>query len=138
MGLPKTPEARLYYRAARQRFDDAQLLLNAGRTTGAVYLAGYTVECFLKAMILVGVAAGLRRQLLDEFRGRRAHNIEWLGTLYRRHVDTAIPQDVARHLSRIALWSTDLRYATGVLNKHKADEFMKSVIAITTWGEGRM
>lgn len=35
MGLPKVPEARLYYRAAKQRFDDAQLLLEAGRTTGA-------------------------------------------------------------------------------------------------------
>ena len=50
MGLPKPIEARLYYRAAKQRFDDAQLLLGAGRTTAAIYLAGYTVECFLKAL----------------------------------------------------------------------------------------
>jgi hypothetical protein len=46
MALPKPVEARRYYRAAVQRFDDAQLLLEQSRTTGAVYLAGYTVECF--------------------------------------------------------------------------------------------
>jgi len=138
MGLPKAAEARLYYRAAKQRFADAQLLLNADRTTGAVYLAGYTVECFLKALLLASVAPRLRRKLLDEFRGSRAHNMEWLGTLYRQHGDTAIPLDVSRHLSRLAPWSTDLRYATGMLGRREADQFLKSVIAITNWAEGRM
>src|SRR5439155_8365250 len=85
MALPRPTEARLYYRAAKQRYDDAELLLEAGRTTGAVYLAGYTVECFLKALVLAGVAPGLRKRLLREFRGSRAHEIEWLGALYRRH-----------------------------------------------------
>ena len=32
------------------------MLLDGGRITGAVYLAGYTVECFLKALILAGAA----------------------------------------------------------------------------------
>ena len=138
MGLPQSTEARLYYRAAKQRFDDSQLLLAAGRTTGAIYLAGYTVECFLKAMILANVARVLRRHLLEEFRSNRGHNIEWLGALYRRHVGAAVPRDVARHLSRVASWSTDLRYATGTVRSRDADEFMESVIAIATWADGRM
>src|SRR5438132_7003333 len=100
MALPRPVEARLYYRAAKQRFDDSQHLLRAERTTGAVYLAGYTVECFLKALVLASVARGLRQELLGEFRGSRAHNIEWLGALYRRHVGAAIPRDITRHLSR--------------------------------------
>src|SRR5438552_13990194 len=107
MGLPRPLEARLYYRAGKQRFDDSQLLLREERTTGAVYLAGYTVECFLKALILASVSAGLRCQLHREFKGSRAHNIEWLGALYRRHVSSAIPRDITRHLSRVASWSTD-------------------------------
>jgi len=138
MALPRPVEARLYYRAAKQRFDDSQLLLEAGRTTGAVYLAGYTVECFLKALVLAGVAAGPRQQLLREFRGSRAHDIEWLGALYRRHAGAAIPRDITRHLSRVASWSTDLRYATGSLRSRDADEFMDSVIALITWADGRM
>ena len=52
MALPKTIEARLFYQAAIQRFDDAQFLLDkGGRTTAAVYLAGYSEEsvAFLQA-----------------------------------------------------------------------------------------
>jgi len=138
MALPHVPEARHYYRAAKQRFDDAQLLLRHQRTTGAVYLAGYTVECFLKALILASAASRLRKQLLVEFRGGRAHSIEWLGAVYRQHRGTVIPRDITRHLSRVASWSTDLRYATGSAKQRDADEFMESVIAVTTWADGRM
>jgi HEPN domain-containing protein len=138
MGLPRPAEARLYYRAAKHRYEDAELLLEAGRTTGAVYLAGYTVECFLKALLLASVAPGLQKQLLGTFRGSRAHDIEWLGALYREHVETGVPTDVTRHLSRVASWSPDLRYAARALKRREADEFMESVVAIVTWADERM
>src|SRR5258708_30010256 len=138
MGLPQSPEARLYYRAGKQRFDDAQLLLREERTTGAVYLAGYTVECLLKALVIASIAPRQRRKILGAFRGSRAHNIEWLGALYRRYVSSAIPRDITRHLSRVASWSTDLRYATGVVKSREADEFMASGIAVAAWADGRM
>src|SRR5260370_37658459 len=112
MALPKTKEARLFYRAAKQRYDDALLLLEGNRKTGAVYLAGYTVECFLKALLLESVSPAVRKELLGEFRGSRAHNFEWLGGMYCRHVSSAIPHDVNRHLSRVAGWATDIRYMT--------------------------
>lgn len=138
MGLPGPTESRLYYRAAKQRFDDAQLLLAAGRTTGAMYLAGYTVECFLKALILASVSARRRKEIMSEFRGRRAHDIEWLGAFYRRHVGAAIPRGVTRHLQQVASWSTDLRYMTGAFKSRDVDDFMASVLAIATWADGRM
>lgn len=138
MGLPRVAEARLYYRAAKHRLVDAQLLLDADRTTGAMYLAGYAVECFLKSLLLASVAPDLRRTLLDEFPGRRGHDLELLGSLYRRHVVMDIPTDVTRHLSRVAMWSTDLRYATGVLKAREAKRFMNSVTAITDWIDGRL
>src|SRR5262249_37936875 len=74
MGLLRAAEAGVYYRAAWHRFDDANLLLEAGRTTGAVYLAGYTVECMLKALVLASAAPRLRAALRKEFHGQRAHN----------------------------------------------------------------
>jgi HEPN domain-containing protein len=138
MGLPQPVEARLYYRAGKQRFEDSQFLLREGRTTGAVYLAGYTVECLLKALVLASVSHGLRRQVLSEFRGSRAHNIEWLGALYREHVGMAVPREISRHLSRVAAWTTDLRYATGLVKRREADEFMVSVVAVSNWVDGRM
>src|SRR5436309_2919768 len=138
MALPRPPEARLYYRAARQRFEDAQLLLGAGRTTGAVYMAGYTVECVMKALVLAGVAVSLRRQIHGEFRGNRGHSIAWLGDLFRRHTGGSIPRDVTRHLARVDAWTTDLRYETGVLGRREANEFMRAVTAISAWADGRM
>lgn len=138
MGLPRPAEARIYYRAGKQRFDDAQLLLREERTTGAVYLAGYTVECLLKALLLASVATSLRLRLLGDFRGSRAHSIEWLGALYRRHVGTTVPRDITRHLARVASWTTDLRYTTGSVKMAEANEFMDSVVAFATWADARM
>ena len=46
-------EVRRFHRAAARRFEEAQFLLTRGNyTTAAVYLAGYAVECMLKALIL--------------------------------------------------------------------------------------
>jgi hypothetical protein len=42
---------------AQDRLDDAAALLAAGRWSGAYYLAGYAVECGLKACILAHVEA---------------------------------------------------------------------------------
>lgn len=138
MGLPQPAEARLFYRAAKQRYDEAELLLGAGRTTGAVYLAGYTVECMLKALLLASASRRGRRQMLAEFRGNRAHSIEWLGMQYRRLVGTALPHGVTRKIARLAFWSTDLRYSAVAVKKQSAQEFMESVLVVAEWADGRM
>lgn len=138
MAFPKSVEARNYYRASKQRSDDALLLLEAGLTTGAVFLAGYTIECMLKALVLANVAAKVRTLLLRDFRGNRGHNIEWLRALYRRHVGHSVPLDITRHLSRVASWTTDLRYETGLLSRRDADEFFSSVAIVTNWADGRI
>lgn len=59
MGVPKSKHARLFYRCALHRRDEAKILRKADpRTTGAVYLAGYSVECILKALILAAAPQG--------------------------------------------------------------------------------
>lgn len=138
MGLPQGIEARRFYRAAKQRFAEAEVLLKAGMEIGAVYLAGYTVECFLKALLLDATPSGLRRRLLGNFRGRRAHDIGWLRNLYRRSIGGTIPRDVALHLTRVATWDTDLRYETVLREQGDATEFVQSVSAFTKWADGRM
>jgi hypothetical protein len=92
----------------------------------------------LKALVIANVAPRLRQEILAEFRGSRAHNIEWLGALYRRHVGIVMPREITRHLSRVASWSTDLRYATGIVKRSEAEEFIDSVVAIFAWADGRM
>ena len=66
MTTPSAPDARLFFRFALQRHDDAQVLLRYDHTTGAVYLAGYGVECILKALILSGVPRKERDGQVEE------------------------------------------------------------------------
>lgn len=44
-----------FQRLADERLSEANLLLAAGKWAGAYYLAGYAVECALKACILVRI-----------------------------------------------------------------------------------
>jgi len=53
MPVPTTIEARRYYRVALQRLEDGQLIFaKLERYPAATYLAGYSIECILKALIL--------------------------------------------------------------------------------------
>ena len=62
--MPSDPDARLFYRAADRRLTEAEVLRKAAQTTGAVYLAGYGVECKLKAVILGSLATEARTAML--------------------------------------------------------------------------
>ena len=46
-----TFDRRIQLGASRRRREDAEALHNANRWTGAIYLAGYAIECSLKALI---------------------------------------------------------------------------------------
>lgn len=92
----------------------------------------------LKALLLASVSPRQQRRLRDELRGSRGHNLEWLGGLYRQLVPAAVPVDVVKHWSRLASWSTDLRYTSGLVKRGEADEFMSSVVAVVAWADGRM
>src|SRR5438034_748077 len=80
MAVPVFPNAKLFYRCAFQRFDEAKILLRvagstAGKTTaGPVYLAGYATECILKALIFASTPINRHEEILRSFRGNRGHD----------------------------------------------------------------
>ena len=111
MPIPTSINARLFYRAAKERLEDAELLLSLNRTTGAVYLAGYSVECIIKSLILSAVPPSREGAILAQFRGRQAHDYDWLTRLYHQHGRAAIPRQVARDFASIRNWSTAMRYS---------------------------
>jgi HEPN domain-containing protein len=74
MAVPKDIDARRYYRVAYQRYDDGKLLERASRPQAAIYLAGYAVECILKALLIRSTPARGRATLLATFHGAIAHN----------------------------------------------------------------
>lgn len=46
-----TYNRRIQLGASRRRREDAEILYQSGRWSGAIYLAGYAIECSLKSLI---------------------------------------------------------------------------------------
>ena len=78
MSARKSKHVRRFLQAATARRQDAQFLLTAARSLGAVYLGGYAVECALKALILSLRPEHEQRREIDSFRGGKAHEFQWL------------------------------------------------------------
>ena len=137
MALPKSSEARIFYRSAKQRLEDALILDQHSRGTGAVYLAGYGVECILKALILDSLTARGRAQMLKDFRGQRAHNFDWLRMEYVRGGGPPFPRQVNESFLLVTDWSTDIRYMSGVRDPDDVSTFSAATEAIIAWANGR-
>lgn len=138
MALPSVLEARRFYQSAIQRFEDARFLLEAERTTGAMYLAGYSVECMLKALILSTIPRGGRAGVLASFRGAAAHDFNWLKAKYLKCGGPPFPSDVSKSFSLVETWTTDLRYNAGTIRRAEAESFLRAAEAIMTWADGRL
>lgn len=138
MPLPTSRNARLFYRAAKERLEDAELLFSLKRTTAAVYLAGYSVECMIKALILSAVPDSREAQILAMFRGRLAHDFRWLIGLYQRYTGVGIPQHLTDDFEEVTDWSTDMRYSPATIHTNQAKDFLDSTTQIMKWADGRL
>jgi HEPN domain-containing protein len=138
MAIPASIEARLFYRCAFERYEDAQVLLRAEHTTGAVYLAGYGVECILKALILSALAPAAQSQMLKFFRGTKAHDFEWLRTQYLEGGGPRFPREIVEAFTLVNPWSTDMRYLPGKQKVEEAEGFLDAAGNIIRWANGRI
>ena len=140
MAIPGSSDARLYYRGcAFQRYEEAMVLFKADYTTGAVYLAGYGIECILKSLVLMAVPAATRPDMLKSFRGSKAHEYEWLRSIYLVHGGARGFH--VRSTSTLLLvndWSTDLRYTPRAVRTDEAEAFLVAAVAIIRWADGRL
>lgn len=140
MATPKATEARRYYRVANQRLEDAELLLEKlGRAPAAVYLAGYAVECILKALILANTPVARHREVLgQEFRGTRGHNLAWLRERSRQAGAASFPAEISGDLTFVSTWSVDLRYTPGAGDFEDAEAFVAAVGRIVQFIDTRL
>jgi HEPN domain-containing protein len=138
MGKPSSADARLFYRCAIRRFEEAQVLFKAEYTTGAVYLAGYGVECILKVLLLTVVPAKQRGAVLQSFRGAKAHEYDWLRSQYLEKGGARFPREINKHFTLVNDWSTDLRYLPRQVGMADAESFLKATEAILQWAQERI
>jgi HEPN domain-containing protein len=115
-------------RLAQERIDDAKVLLAARRWSGAYYVAGYAVECALKACI-----AKLMKS--EEFPDRTfaekcwTHNLTQLVGLAGLKADLEAAMgadpDLAEHWDTVKEWTESSRYARTA--KADAEEIYQAI-----------
>jgi len=103
-----------FQKLAEMRLDDAKTLLDQGKWAAAYYLAGYAVECGLKACII----AELRKS--DEFREKKfsekcwSHDLEALvklaGLESVHEADVRLDRDFEDYWGYVKDWTEESRY----------------------------
>jgi HEPN domain-containing protein len=134
MPQSKSQEIRRFLRVAIQRFDDASFLSEQGqRHTAAVYLAGYTIECSLKVLLLSCIPERQCQGVMESFRGKEGHSFEALKAKYTRKSGKVFPPAISKALSFVGHWTTDLRYEPGDISPDEAEKFLRSAEVILGW-----
>jgi len=129
--------SRDFQLAAGQRYTTAEFLLKNGYNRDASYLAGYTVECSLKALILeVTPEPDRMATFLKISSGSQMHKPEVLGG-FLKDLGHPIPLGLVKRLRRFG-WTTDLRYGTGRTNTGETRAFLKTAKAVYDWVEGQL
>lgn len=138
MSTPRAPIPRRLYRVAYQRLEEAEVLFDAGFCIGSVYLAGYSVECMLKALILNSMPEKEHETVEAEFRGQRAHQYEWLRHRYAQTNAPGLPVGISQSLAFVSTWETSLRYQPGLGEPEDAARFLREVKGILEWADNRI
>ena len=134
---PNPTSPRAFQKAALQRLTTAEFLLDHKYNLDAMYLAGYTIECSLKALILELTPPPeypAKLKLISS--GKRMHDPEVLAGLLK-DLGNPIPLPFVKRFRRFQ-WSTSLRYQTGRTNSSQTGGFLKLAKEIHNWVEGQL
>ena len=98
---------------ARERLAEATLLLESGLPSGAYYLAGYVIECELKAFIAAGFRAN---EIPDKSRVNSIHTHNLRDLLNLADLKSPLEDDMSENSglreswATISKWSEHARY----------------------------
>ena len=119
----------------------AKTLLGVSEDLGldVIYLAGYIVECSLKALIRKSTPTRKRKEAPEEISsGSTCHNFGFLTEVLRMK-RVAIPPNIRASLeSTKREWNTRLRYHGALVPYNEASEFLENALRIFRWVGGRM
>ena len=118
----------VYEETSRRMLRDALFLLRHRRWHSAVYLAGYTVECRLKAAVCQFLN---QKTLPSEF---QTHNL-WaliVGAGLEQNMESD-PQ-IGTYFDYIeSLWDVEIRYAGKTYGRNEAEKFLDAVGRFVRW-----
>lgn len=88
-------------------------------------------------MILASERPTRQEEALASFRGSRAHDYNWLKAELRKR-NVVLSRDIADCLSRVNLWSTELRYDPVVISSRTAHRFLVDAEQLIEWASRSM
>lgn len=137
MAIPSDANARKYYRVAKQRLSEAQILVKNELWAAAIYLTGYSIECVLKSLLITLTPKNQRANIMVSMRDDFGHSLRRLraGVIAR---GARIPATVASHLLFASTWSPDLRYEPGPGDPAEAARFLSAAKVVMAWADGRI
>ena len=113
-----------FQRLAVERLEDAKALFRAERFGAAHYIAGYAIECGLKALICRRIAAA---EEFPDKDGKRYYTHD-LGALLRMAAlesEMASTEALRENWSRIKDWDPEMRYQSSL--RDVADVFLRAI-----------
>jgi HEPN domain-containing protein len=129
-------------RASRHRLDDAQALFEKGRWRGCMYVAGYSIECLLKAKLMQRFGCRTLEKLEDELHARRllrrgrsvfTHELELLLRLLDGLERARSDRRGAERFDLVNKWVPAWRYNPDPANRDTAATFLAAVRALRSW-----
>jgi HEPN domain-containing protein len=131
-------------KASKHRLDDARALLNAVRWRGAMYLAGYAVECLLKAKLMRMFDCRHLRELEEQLQARRALSPQ--GTVFTHQLELLLRLTNATDRLRqnpenwqmfniVNRWVPAWRYTADLSKRDDATDFIEAVEGLSRWIE---
>jgi HEPN domain-containing protein len=112
---PSTPEK--WVEVANERAQDARILSGGNRSLGAVYMAGYSIECYLKAYLQ-------KNGISQPPRGKEGHNLRGLWNTAGFRVSDLNDSDGSQAYF-ISRWDTQLRYQAVLESNHSPNDLMR-------------
>lgn len=134
-------------KAGRHRLDDARVLINSARWRGAMYLAGYAVECLLKTKLMRMYDCRHLQELENELQQRGVLGAH--ATVFTHHLEVLLrltagtdrlrkDQALWRLFTLVNQWVPAWRYSANVSDADDATDFMAAVEAVSRWIENNI
>ncbi|MGI8979654.1 MAG: hypothetical protein ACR2FY_10535 [Pirellulaceae bacterium] len=129
-------------KAGIQRLDDAKSLQRNKRWRGAMYLAGYSVECLLKKKLMIKFGCHTLLQLEEELRRRRrlkesesvfSHSLESLFRLAGGFDRARQRRETFAAFNVVNEWVPAWRYSPDTASAASCEDFVDSVEAMLEW-----
>jgi HEPN domain-containing protein len=149
LGMPKDVHYGVseQAKASRHRLDDARALFNAVRWRGAMYLAGYAIECLLKTKLMRMFDCRHLRELEEELQRRGVlsgqntvftHQLEVLLRLTQRIDHLRQDQLMWRMFNIVNRWVPAWRYSADLSSREDAEDFLEAIDKIRHWIESNV